>query len=311
MIKTLLLLTVVLAATPAIASEDKAHSIVWLQWDLAPDYIRHGKLKGQGFSTKRQQIVEKLLPEYQHRSIFVSLKRGLAIFKKQQQAASAGKKLSVTHCGADFVSHPHADMDDYLSVAAFPFRGSLLVTRKEKAAQFGKTDEVLSGQSLLSNKALKLVLADNRPYGGMTMPIYNYIGQNPKQKNVVMLTTGNISSSMLSMVYYGRYDYTFAYADKLYYRSLTSNEKLEDYRTFKVKENDQWLYGFFGCNRTPMGKKIIEKINDIIRVQKKTKVWKELYGEWLPPTFRAEYYDYYDNVFLKQGDIFDTNPRSK
>ena len=66
---TLLLLVTgnCLAATPT--------TIHWLMVDLAPFRLMHGPEQGKGSSDQMEQMLIKLLPQYQHQSRFVSFER--------------------------------------------------------------------------------------------------------------------------------------------------------------------------------------------------------------------------------------------
>lgn len=305
LILTLLNLSISFASNTIPAKEIK-----WLKWDLTPNYISNGKFEGEGFADKIQSLLVAHLPEYKHSSLTVNALRGVAIFQDEARKYNSGLIENRTYCSSDLISHPDLDFDDYLSIATFPFEGFQLITSKKKASLFGKKGDVLSSRTILENKNLNLVLANNRPYSDLSIPLTNYLSKNKNASHIHFLSTGNIGAIMLATILADRYDYTYDTLDKLYYRVKISKEKLSDYTAFRLKENDKWFYGFVSCSRTKEGKKIIKRINDIIRKNKNTRKWRDIYGRWLPPYYRKKYNEYYQNVFLKKGDIFDTNPRS-
>ena len=116
---------------------------------------------------------------------------------------------------------------------------------------------------------------------------------------------------MFNFVFKNRADYTFEYVFRAKYYAEQTNI-LDKMAALPIKENEGVFYGFISCVKTQKGKKVINNVNDIIRELKPTDEWINPFVQWLPTKeLQDEYLKYYKEVFLKQQDIYDTNPRSK
>jgi hypothetical protein len=56
-----------------------------------------------------------------------------------------------------------------------------------------------------------------------------------------------------------------------------------------------------GCSRTPWGRKIIDKINQVLLEQRPTERYRTAYERWLDKGSLKNYRRLYDEVFLKTG----------
>lgn len=278
--------------------------ITWVKWDFPPSFILEGELKGQGWADKQLKILQEHLPQYSHTEVIMNAQRFLKIFKTEQNSKNI-------FCANNFISHPDLNMDDYLSIATFPYRGHLLVTRKEKAYLFGKKEESLLLKDIIQNRKLNLVIAKNRPYLGAGKVISEYLKENPDDEHINALSTHNISESMFQMVLKNRADYTLEYDFRVKYYSKKFNAE-NKIVIFPIKENAEIMYGYATCIKSPQGKQVIEEVNTIIRSLRSTTQWINLFKEWIPTQkLQNEYTSYYENTFLPQGDIYDDNPRSR
>ena len=287
-----------------ISSLYSKETIRWMIWDLPPNFILEGKLKGQGYQEQRLKMIQARLPQYHHESIVMNLNRAKAIYKGKDDTR-------VIHCTNDFISHPELDIDDYLSIAIFPFRAFYLVTTKEKAHLFGKDGESLSLKEIIRNENLRLIVSKNRPYLGAGKVLKAYLEENPNAKHINKLSTLNIGKSMFGSIFKNRADYTFEYINKITYYG---NELgvLDKTAIFPMKENADIYYGYASCVKTQKGKEVITELNEIFRELKYSQEWVNAFAKWLPTQkLKDDYLNYYNEVFLDSKDIYDDNPRSK
>ena len=279
-------------------------TIVWMIWDLPPNFIIDGSQKNMGYQDIRLKIIQDKLPLYRHESQVMNLNRALAIYKEKDDS----KRI---YCTNDIISHPSLDFDDYLSIAGFPFKGHYLVTSKDKMHLFGKNKEPIILKDIIENSKLKLVVSKNRPYLGAGKVLKDYLNKNPKQEHITSMSTQNIGKSMFGFVFKNRADYTFEYLFRATYYAEQMGV-LDKVAVLPIKENEGVFYGFTSCVKTKKGKRVINQVNTILRELKAKDEWINPFVQWLPSKkLQNEYLKYYHEVFLKSGDIYDTNPRSK
>lgn len=280
-----------------------AESITWVKWDLEPNYIFKGELKNQGWADKRLKMLKNRLPQYKHNEVVMNASRFIKTFNHKDDSKTL-------FCTNDIISHPHMDFDDYLSTASFPFMGYFLVTTSDKAHLFAKQGESVKMKDVIQNKKLRLVIAKNRPYLGASDVIEEYIRKHPKQEHINILSTRSIGKSMFESVIKNRADYTIEYDFRVTYYAKELN-RLNDIAVFPIEEDENIYYGYVSCMKTKKGKKAIDEINNILREFKTNEEWVNAFVDWLPSQKRKDdYMKYYNEIFLTQGDIYDSNPRS-
>jgi len=273
-------------------------------WDLPPNFISKGPLKDKGYEDIRLKMIQDRLPQYNHESQVMNFNRAVSIFKDKDDS----QKI---YCANDMVAHESLDFDDYMSMAAFPFKGQFLITTLDKAHLFTKNNKPVVLKDILNNKNLKLVLSKNRPYLDAGIVIKDYLDSNPSQHHITEMSTLNTGLSMFNFVLKGRADYTLEYVFRAtYYSKLI--RKPNQFFALPIKENSGVFYGYHSCVKTPKGKKVIEEIDEIIKEIKPTDEWIQPFVDWMPSTkIKEDYIKYYKEVFLKKGDIYDNNPRSR
>jgi len=280
-------------------------TITWMIWDLPPNFILNGPQKNQGYQDIRLKMIQDRLPEYKHESQVMNVNRAISIYQKKDDSQRI-------YCTNDLISHPSLDIDDYLSISAFPFKGHYLVTQKNKSYLFDTQEgQPIVLKDLIQNKKIRLVVSKNRPYLGAGKVLHEYLDKTPKQTHITSMSTLNIGESMFKFVFKDRADYTFEYTFRASYYAKQLNV-LDQLEVFPIKENEGVFHGFSSCVKTKKGKEVIYKVNDIIRELKPTNEWIDPFVQWLPTKqLQNKYLKYYHEVFLKQGDIYDSNPRSK
>ena len=279
-------------------------TITWMKWDLPPNFIVKGELKGTGYQDFRLKMLQKRLPQYNHTSIVMNINRAIQTYKAKNDSQTI-------YCTNDIISHPTLDIDDYLSIAVFPFQGFYLVTTKDKAHLFGKEGETVVLKDIIKNTNLKLVISKNRPYLGAGKVMDEYIKTHPNQTHITALSTLNIGKSMFGLVAKDRADYTFEYINKVTYYGKQMGV-LNKTVIYPMAENQDTYYGFISCIKTPKGKQVINKVNTIIKEIKYDEKWITAFTNWLPTKkLQDDYLKYYKEVFLLEPDRYDTNARSR
>ena len=279
-------------------------TITWMLWDLPPNFILKGDQKNKGYQDIRLKLLQDRLPQYHHEAVVMNVNRAIAIYKERNDSETI-------YCTNDLISHPTLDIDDYLSMAQFPFKAHYLVTSKDKAHLFGKEGETVVLEDIIQNKNLRLVISKNRPYLGANKILQSYLKDNPEQNHITSLSTLNIGKSMFAFIFKDRAEYTFEYSFRVtYYEKELGLEKQAV--VFPIKENAGIYYGFTSCVKTPKGRKVVDEVNDILRDIKHTNKWMIPFVKWLPnKKLQEDYIKYYKEVFIPSGEIYDSNPRSQ
>ena len=287
--------------------------IHWIHTDAEPGVISSGPNKGKGYNQELQKIFEKNMPQFEHSGFTVSIRRFVKLLNHEYKFAISSKnkrKSGQVYCMVGATAHPTLDLDDYLSMAIRPYEGHYLVTRKnETPIQPNKNGDVLFS-SVLDNSQISGILTASRPHFNILSEVKKFQDLRGAKANIKYVSYGNLSNGLLKLINAGRHDYTFETSVRIGYFFKQHPQLQENLITYPVIENAGWQYNYVSCTRNPNGKVVIMAINKILEKERRDPKFLDFYFQWLLPATRQKVKNYYQDIFLKQPPIFDTNPRS-
>lgn len=275
---------IIMALFPAAAAAND--SVTWMEAVAPPFFIHEGEYKGQGYEDVVTDILKENLPEYNHDEMTSNLSRHYYNFKHGQKVCNVGL-------------YKTAEREEFLhfSIPSFFTLPTVLVIKKERLANFGGSKTVQL-DALLKDGKMTIGTATNRSYG---KDVDTILDKYKDQGNIFVFEGEELSRSFFHMLKLGRLDALISLPEEAIYQAEKLGLK-DEIMTLTIEENqggyDSWLSSV-GCSKTEWGKKIIEKINQILLAQRPTKRYREAYERWLDESSLANYRELYDKVFLQ------------
>ena len=268
-----LILSFLMLPSPLMAQKD---TITWRVTPWPPIYILEGPYKGQGVGDELIKFYSEQMPEYQHKTVIMNIKRFYHEAKKGSKVCNIagfpidGVQASLPNC----IVVPHQ-----------------VVIRKDKAHLLA-SKQIVSLDKLLSDKHLSAGVTFGR-YG----KVLNQIIDKHKGEEGIFSTTNY--ENILKMLFAGRIDYTIEYPPVIrYYERL---EKKEDIvLNVPIKENSElqpYLIAYVIGPKNEWGNRIMAKVNRIILDQRNTERYRELLLRWYDEKTRRQVRGYLDIVF--------------
>jgi len=259
--------------------------LIWFAWELEPEFVTSGPLKGQGYADKFLSFFIDSLPEYDHKIQYVNVPRWSVEVLKPNRCSA--------HLWGGFfpdqllLSKPYSFTPPHMVI--FPKR---LQNRIGPEGTVVSLKELLE-QSDLTLQILPLTFNDNAEQSRYPV-LHPYLAPYVGKPNLVeQYTTKNTIN--LRMLEQDRADYTIGYPTTVIAQQRTSNLS-GDYITYSIKEHNLYKNVYVACKNDAFGRKVIDKINTILT---KTTILKFLsyHEEWNnhDADFRRTTIDYFIN----------------
>jgi len=283
-IRPVIVLFIVMGLHPVVA--DAQDSVTWMEAVAPPFFIHEGENKGQGYEDVVTEILKENLPEYTHDEMEANLSRHYYNFKQGQKV-----------CNVGLYKTPEREQFLYFSIPSFFTLPTVLIIKKDRFADFGNSKTVKLDTLLKSGKVI-IGIAKNRSYGRYVDAILdNY----REEGNIFVFEGEELSRNFFQMLRLDRLDALISLPEEAIYQAEELGIK-DDIMTLTIEENqvgyESWL-GYVGCSKTQWGKKLIERINQILLAQRPAKQYREAYERWLDESSLENYRKLYDKVFLK------------
>jgi len=257
-----------------------AETIKWAIADRPTSYILEGNDKGKGTVDLLYAILKRNMSEYDHKYINMTFGRVLQTMKSGENICAVGFK------------DPERSSLAYFSVPAVISLPFSVVYRKGTIERvYGDTDSI-SIEKLLQNTDLDGGIMQKRSYGEIDPLIKRY-----EDKRILHTLSPN--SDIIQMLYTDRLDYVIEIVSFANYRARQAG-KNDGLRSYAIKEYSQpVLVAHVFCTKNEWGKKMIERINQILIRERKTPEYLELMTHWYDERSRKVIRQYYDSQFLK------------
>ena len=267
------------------SSLEARETIKWLKWELAPEYIKSGKLKKQGFADQYLESLIKKMPSYNHEIVWVNTKRFMVEMKKSKRCAAFVWK------GFDIIDYSKP-------YTMTPPNG--ITIHKKNIQKFGNPGTELSFKKLLQNSKLVLAMLplsmDKRESQISRYPtLGSLIKPHLANKHVIQIPSAlnEVDLKFLDR----RADYAITYPVQAYAYSKMKGIPYE-FIFYPLKEASTYRSIYVGCNKSVWAKKFIAKIvNPILNREFKLQVLST-YKEWAKDDFR--FFKLYENHFINE-----------
>jgi uncharacterized protein (TIGR02285 family) len=242
-------------------------------------YEENGELKGWGMDIQR--MIQRELPQYQHRNLIMNPARRKAEFKAKKNICSIGLfKIFERE------EYMHFGLPDTMT---FNLR---LFMRREMFEKLGQPKR-LSLQTLLENDHGVLAITKGRSYGRI---LDNILTRFEKSDNILLRSTLEQKSSALSMLRAFRMDFLIEYLE-----SEDATENMHNIVAVPLEKIPQMVFGHVACAKTEWGAKAIEAINKALVKLRPTVEYRRAYEKTLSVDQAKIYRKIYNEEFLKSS----------
>jgi len=253
-------------------------TIHWLAINYPPAYFIDGPHKGEGFCDVAGDLFRQSLSRYQHDIIGnVSTPRMLEFFKETEQT------YCIPGLGVTIGQFPHTAYSKIMSVVPSP---GIMIRKADVGRFVTSPNEHVSIERLLHDQTLTMGLFAEGQYGErIDALVRQYKGQPHLQERV-----GIDPIAALNMLVAKRIDYMPIWA----FTVQTSFEALpleirESLMFLSVVESPPAKDAHTVCNDTPLGREVVEQINQVLLQEPYKQAVTGRLLEFLPESVQAEY----------------------
>ena len=268
--------------------------ILWYKLDFPPYTIKSGEHKNQGLGDKIQHFVSSRMPEFIHRTQFVTASRMYADVGNQKHVCSVNSSFDTFKQDRRGISLPTNIYYNYH-----------LVTREHNLAKVGLNEPVSLG--LMLQKHARLFLLDvGRPYQHLDTILRPFIEQN----RVQIRNSESLSADLLHMIDRNRADYTLELCSTVRYLSSTEDYQ-NSFACLEVAEHPKPIgTAAITCSRSYWGAQVVGKINQILLEHRDTEAYKSLMHNWYLPNSEVKQEQYWQHYQREVVAVTSTSLKS-
>ncbi|MBD9427630.1 hypothetical protein IB232_20020 [Pseudomonas sp. PDM15] len=240
---------IILSSLIAISTPSFAEELTWYTLPIVGlAELKDGK-PSDGAIYAVQKLVESELPQLEHRYI-------VSVPNRVIHEMSSGTPL----CTTIGVKHPDRDEVGYFVpfVPALPMH---LVVRPEIQDRLPLTNGVVSFEKLIQTEGLQGVITPARTYSA---DLSELILLAKKEKKIASISSNSMGGNLLSMISYGRYDYTLEYPIVVS-RTNESQSSSAKLISIPIAEGIHMGHAGFYCTRSSWGKNMALQLDSAIR----------------------------------------------
>ncbi len=278
------LVAMLILAAAAAGRVEAQESVTWMEVIFPPGYFQDGPYEGQGYEDVITDILREHLPGYRHERMLGNLARMYHEFKQ-------GKEV----CNVALFKTPEREAFMLFSIPSTFTLPNRLITTRDKFDRFRRADTVRLADVLA--KDLRLGISRGRSYGRQIDAV---LAPRLEEGTVFVHSGKDVFESLLRMLLRDRLDCMLGLPEEVGYVAEKMGVK-DEIVTIALAENegtyDTWL-GYVACSKTDWGRRIIERIDRVLRKQRPTERYRGAYERWLDPKSIENYRRLYDEVFL-------------
>lgn len=245
-------------------------TIVWNTVEFPPSLITKGENKDQGYSDKARILVSKTVTEYKHKLKYVNSARAISNIKEKSNHCFSGLNKNPTR-------EKFIEFSDFFMLS-LPNEIVIKKNNYNKFLKFIDSNGLINFEKLLTNQDFNFAYTKNRSYNPY---IDEIIEKNRNKKNILYRPASDLTNGFLNMLRENRADYIIEYPTMVAYHS--SNEFI----TIPIKNANTPFPVYIGCSKTNTGKKIIQRINTVIKNNKN--LLNSFYASHLDNKTKARY----------------------
>ncbi|WP_333796638.1 hypothetical protein [Rheinheimera sp.] len=247
-------------------------TIHWLMVDLAPFRLMHGPEQGKGSSDQMEQMLIKLLPQYQHQSRFVSFERREVLHADP----------SALYCSFGVLANADRKAKMQLSIpAAVVMHIALATVRGSALSQQLQQGGVADLQQLLSQGKFTGLLEKGRSYA----PVIEQAQQNSRG---LLAERSFMENNPVDLLLAGRIDFLIDYPHRISYLQSRSRQPLLDLDYYQIAGAEGRAATYVACSKHPKAAEVITAVN------------QQLLQLWPDPLYQKHMLSWYDDESKKQ-----------
>lgn len=226
----------------AIAGDTVIH---WLMSDLAPFRILSGPAQGQGSSDLMEKMLMARLPQYQHRSRFVS-------FERREILHGDASSLN---CSFGILSNPKRQQQMLMSIpAGMVMPVALTTVANSKLDHELQTTPVVDLVQLVHRQQYFGLLESGRAYPSL-------IEQAKAIPNSLLGDHSAIEQNPVDLLLAGRVDYLLEYPHRVNYLLNSSKLPTAQLHFYLLAGDDKFQTTYVACSKHPTAPQVIKDIN--------------------------------------------------
>lgn len=247
-------------------------TIHWLMVDLAPFRLMHGPEQGKGSSDQMEQMLIKLLPQYQHQSRFVSFERRELLHADP----------SALYCSFGVLANADRKAKMQLSIpAGVVMHIALATVRGSALSQQLQQSGVADLQQLLSQGKFTGLLEKGRSYA----PV---IAQAQQNSSGLLAERSFMENNPVDLLLAGRIDFLIDYPHRISYLQSRSRQPLLDLDYYQIAGAEGRAATYVACSKHPKAAEVITAVN------------QQLLQLWPDPLYQKHMLSWYDDESKQQ-----------
>lgn len=247
-------------------------TIHWLMVDLAPFRLMHGPEQGKGSSDQMEQMLIKLLPQYQHQSRFVSFERRELLHADP----------SALYCSFGVLANADRKAKMQLSIpAGVVMHIALATVRGSALSQQLQQSGVADLQQLLSQGKFTGLLEKGRSYA----PVIEQAQQN---SSGLLAERSFMENNPVDLLLAGRIDFLIDYPHRISYLQSRSRQPLLDLDYYQIAGAEGRAATYVACSKHPKAAEVITAVN------------QQLLQLWPDPLYQKHMLSWYDDESKQQ-----------
>lgn len=278
--------------------------LTWAQNNAPPFFITEGPQAGEGFGGPLQRLLQKELPQFQHVTEIMPLKR-------LNQYWHAG----ANYCFVTMIHQPlPADADYALSIPNVYYRPHGIIARKNDPlaakirATYSSGRDVYPLENFLNATNISLGLMSRRSFGHR---IDALLAQYQHRLDIFERSDADGLVGLFSMLKLGRVDYIIDYpfVFQFYDRQPDFRDQLQFIAVTETE--DQSVWGAVGCSDNAWGADKLSAINSaIVRLSGRPE-YRDLVLSWhAAPDHHEEYWQKLQQKILQSANFAALNSTS-
>jgi len=234
-----------LAAVPV-----RAETITWAMMEFPPASMPVDNHPGEGINDLVLKAIAARMKDDQHQYITANMTRIRAMLDDGEQICFVGALRNPERARLYY-------LDDMAMAPPLQIIVRADAVSKLPLNQAGEVDL----QALLAKNDVSGLLVDKRSYGSKLDQI---IAARPPNSKVIMATPGDLGSKFFAMISIGRADYTLDYDFTLAYQRKLDPNLITSLKALPIAGNNEPEVVSVMCPRTPWGKHMIVRIDQVI-----------------------------------------------
>jgi uncharacterized protein (TIGR02285 family) len=251
-----------------------AETLLWYMPNFEPGHFDAGPMAGLGYvDLTLERVIEPAMPGFEHKVVVAPITRMLHDMQEKPNVCTVAIQVTAERKKLFLFSRP-----------AFRYQPvGLIVRTDDLPALAGLIDEG-SQISLARYEALEstmIGLVADRAYGDRLDPML------AESEHTLRIVGSNATSSLPKMLLAGgRITAFLGYSFEIGYAGQQNGDIQTKLTWLPVKEQPAVMQSHMACSRSPLGERVIERLNTILSQAEARQQIQSYYESWLPPAMR-------------------------